>query len=266
VTRRAQMLKIAALGLAATLASGLPAWAQETPVTPDPVAQVGDVAIPLADYEHWFASAARSAFGGPVRLVPPAYERCVAAKRKLRANKRWAKLGEQELRARCARDSRMLRGQVMEFLIQGQWIAQEAAAQGIEVSDQRVDQAFERQKRAAFPTQGGYQRFLRETGASEADIKHRIRIDLLQTFLTRKVTGQTRPVTRRDVARYRSKHAKQFADMKDAEANRLARRLVHVLREQRGLFTFIESFRARWRAKTWCADGYKVAECGAIAP
>jgi hypothetical protein len=260
------MLRIAAIGLAVALAWCAPVVAQEASVLPDPVAQVGEVAIPLADYEHWFASASHATFGGPMEFVPPAYERCVAAKRKLRANKRWTKLGEQELRARCARDSRMLRRQVMQFLVQGQWVAQEAAAQGIEVSDQRVDRAFQRQRHAAFPNDAAYQRFLRRSGADEADIKHRIRLDLLQTFLTRRVTGQVPPVTRQDVARYRSAHPRQFADMKDAQANALARRLVRALREQRALFTFIASFHDRWRAKTWCADGYRVAECGAIAP
>jgi hypothetical protein len=264
VTRLREMVAIAAVSVAAASWCA-PAGAQEVPTAPDPVAQVGDVAITLADYERWFALAAHSTFGGPMKLVPPAYERCVASKRRLREAKHWAELDDGELRARCARDRRSLSRQVMQFLIQGQWIEQEAAVQEIEVGGPRVDRAFRRQKRAAFPDDHAYQRFLRESGSDEADIKHRIRLDLLQNLLTRRVTGRARPVTERDVARYRASHPGRFAGMSDRKARARARHLVGSLREQRMLLIFIDDFRGRWQAKTWCAPGYRIVECGAVA-
>jgi len=54
--------------------------------------------------------------------------------------------------------------------------------------------------------------------------------------------------------------------MGTAKANRKARRLLASAREQMALGQFIEGFRKRYRAITWCADGYVIAECGAIAP
>jgi hypothetical protein len=74
------------------------------------------------------------------------------------------------------------------------------------------------------------------------------------------------PVTKRDVARYRAAHPEQFAGMRERRANARARDLIASLRAQRALAVFIVDFRDRSRAKTWCADGYRVAECGAIAP
>jgi foldase protein PrsA len=209
-----------------------PASAQEAPPSEvERVGQVGAVAIPLAEFEHWFAAATHTRFGRPMELISPSYERCTIAKRKLRAAKGWRKLGGSELRARCARDHRMLRRQAMQFLVQAQWVEQEAAAVGVAVSERRVRQVFERQKRMAFPNERGYRRFLRRSGASEADILYRIRLDTLQNRLTRHVTKNVGPA-----------------------------------REQIVLAQFIEGFRKRYRAISWCADGYAIAECGAIAP
>jgi hypothetical protein len=208
-----------------------PAGAQEVSAPDERVGQVGAVAISLTEFEHWFAAATHSWFGRPMELVPPGYERCTTAKRKLRAAKGWRKLRQRELRARCRRDHGMVRRQVMQFLVQAQWIEQEAAAVGVTVSERRVQQIFESQKRAAFPNERGYRRFLRESGANEADILYRVRLDALQNRLTRRVTRNAGPA-----------------------------------REQIALGLFIEGFRKRYRAITWCADGYAIAECGAIAP
>jgi hypothetical protein len=252
------------VAVAAAVLACAPATAQEVGA-PDPVAQVGAIAIPLAEFEHWYAAASHSYSGGSVELVAPEYEACVVAKRRLRERREWAPLPERELRERCARDHRMLRGQVMQFLVQGQWVQQEAEAHGIVVSERSVEQAFQRQKRQAFPNERAYQRFLRSSGASEADIKHRIRLDVAQTLLTRRITGEIRPVTKRDVARYRSAHPKRFAGMGERKANARARTHVVALREQRALGRFIFDFRTRWRARTWCAPGHRIAECGAIS-
>ncbi len=251
--------------VAAALLVCAPAAAQEVSA-PDPVAQVGEVAIPRAEFEHWYAAARQSYLGGSVELVAPGYDACINAKKRFRERRAWAPLAERELRARCGRDHRMLRGQVMQFLIQSQWIQQEAAAQGIVVGERRVERTFQNQKRQAFPNERAYQRFLRSSGASEADIKHRIRLDVAQDLLTRRIADGIRPVTKRDVTRYRAKHPKRFSGMGEHKADARVRDYLLSLREQRALGRFILDFRTRWRAKTWCAPGHHIAECGAIAP
>ncbi|HEU0019958.1 MAG TPA: SurA N-terminal domain-containing protein [Thermoleophilaceae bacterium] len=243
-----------------------PAAAQEVPPPEERVGQVGAVAISLTEFEHWFAAATHSQFQQSMEFVAPGYERCTAAKRKLRAANGWRRLGGRELRARCARDHRMVRRQVMQFLVQSQWVEQEAAAVGVVVSERRVRQVFESQKRTAFPNERGYQRFLRESGASEADILYRIRLDTLQNRLTRHVTSHAEPVTAEDVARYRADHPDRYKNLSDGKANRKVRRQLQSASEQMTLGLFIEGFRKRYRALTWCADGYAIAECGAIAP
>lgn len=210
------------------------ATAQETTLLRDPVAQVGPSAISAEEFEKWFSQAARSHFGRPMELVAPTYDRCVAAKRRKRVTKRWMWLNEPTLRERCAHDHRLLRRMVVRFLVQAQWVEQEAARQRLDVSERRVNRLFERQRRTAFPERGGYKRFLTESGASEEGIKYRIRLDALQDRLTKRIASRVRPLT--------------------------------AIGQQRALQRFIESFRKRYMALTWCAPGYEIAECGATAP
>ncbi len=255
------------VAVVATLLTAGPAVAQEVPPDgPERVAQVGTVAISKAEFDHWFAAASRSQFGRAVELVAPEYEDCVAAKRRQRAAKRWRRLSGGELRARCRIDHGSLRRHTLQFLVQGQWVEQEAAAQGIHIGPRAVDRLFESQKRMAFSTEREYQRFLRSSGSDEADIKYRIRLDALQNAITRRLAAGAKPVTDRDVARYRAAHPRRFAGVGRAKANRQIRRLLSSRREQTGLMGFIENFRGRYRALTWCAPGYAIAECGAIAP
>lgn len=250
----------------ALLASGSAA-AQETQAPgAEPVATVGDVPIAKAAYDHWLAEASHSHFRRRVELLPPGYEQCVTAKRRQRAAKRWRLLDPAELRRRCRLDHNMLHRTVVQFLIQAEWIQQEASRQGISVGPRRVERLFESQKRAAFPSEQAYQRFLRTSGSDEVDIKFRIRLDALQNGLTRLVTERARPVTKRDVARYRSAHPRRFADLDSRKAERRIRGLLQSQREQASLGDFIEGFRSRSRARTWCADGYVIEECGALAP
>lgn len=229
--RRREVVGIAAV---VALMVCVPAGAQEAPPAPAPepapapVAQVGSATISEDDFEHWFAQAVNSHFRRPVVLAPPLYEHCVAVKRRQRAAKGWGRLVDPALREQCRRNHAALRRMTMRFLIQGQWVEQEAQRRGLQVSERRVQRVFVRQRRAAFPNKGAYRRFLRRSGASEDGIKYRIRLDVLQNRITREVLGGIRGARR----------------------------------EQLALARFIVRFRKRSMTMTWCADGYEIAECG----
>lgn len=251
----------------ATAQESLPPASQEgPPPAPTLIAQVGTAPIFKSDFDKWFAQAAHSQLGRTVELVPTRYADCVTAMRAQRKKRGWRKLSKPALRARCARTHRMVRRQVVQFLVQSQWVEQEAERQGIGVSDQRVERLFRSQKRQAFPNERGYRRFLRESGSQEPDIKQRIRLDALQNRLTRLVTSRVAPVTRREVTRFRVNHRKRFAGVPPAKANRRIHRLLVSVREQRALGRFIERFRKRYVSITWCARAYGTSECGAIQP
>jgi hypothetical protein len=71
------------------------------------------------------------------------------------------------------------RSTVMSFLIGDFWIIGEAQERGIRVSYKQVDRALERQRRATFPSEREFKRFLRQNGETVADLKFRLRIELL---------------------------------------------------------------------------------------
>jgi foldase protein PrsA len=88
-------------------------------------------------------------------------------------------------------DQRRRRGgaQAMQVLVSYAWIEGEADELGLAVSDEAVSRSFRRQRRANFQTRRAFRRFLRESGQTVADIRFRVRIDLLTTRIRRRVTA-----------------------------------------------------------------------------
>jgi hypothetical protein len=79
--------------------------------------------------------------------------------------------------------ARRRRSAVMSFLIGDFWIIGEAQERGIRVSYKQVDRTLARQRRAAFPRERDFKRFLRQSGQTIADLKFRVRLDLLTAKL-----------------------------------------------------------------------------------
>lgn len=248
------------------VAAGTAVAQEDPPSAPDIVAQVGEEAIAKVELDEWLAQAAYAQFRRPVAMVPPRYGQCVAATRAARAAKGWRKLGARALRKRCRRHHRTLRRQTLAFLVQARWIEQEAAARGVDIGAGRVDRAFSRHKRRAFPTSRAYRRFLRESGATESHIEYRVRLDLLQRAVTQDVASEIRPVTRRDIARYRARRRDRFAAIRRVRANRKIRAEIVAWRQQRVVGRFVADFHERYVAITWCAPGHRIDECGAPTP
>ncbi len=83
----------------------------------------------------------------------------------------------------------------MQFLIQSEWVQQEADARDVKVSDAEVKRSFADQKKQAFPNDKAYQKFLASSGMTEKDILFRVKLDQLQQKLTQKVTEDEGKVT-----------------------------------------------------------------------
>jgi hypothetical protein len=134
----------------------------------DLVARVGTAQISTATYEHWLVAAKKQRNG----------------------------CGK-----RCKRET-------MKFLIEGQWVRQEAEAHGISVSDAEVKREFVAQKRKAFRNETAYDAFLRNSGQTEADFLYRVKLSLLTKRLqpVARRTGGGRDPLQRFVNRYVKKH------------------------------------------------------------
>jgi foldase protein PrsA len=182
-------------------------------VPPNAVAKVGDETITQEEFDKWVATAVKSQAQGRTAVIPdpPDFEKCVANKKKSPAPQGQAKQTDAELKKQCKTEYDTLRREVMQFLIQSEWVQQEAEARDIEVTDAAVRKSFEEQKKQAFPTDKAYKSFLETSGMSEADILFRVKLSLLQEKLTKKVTDEAKTVSASDVEEYYDKNQKRFA-------------------------------------------------------
>jgi foldase protein PrsA len=177
------------------------------------VAKVGDATITQEEFDKWLSTAAKGNAQGGTAAVPdpPDYEKCVAAKAKTPVPKDQKKPSDDALKKQCKSEYDALKKEVMQFLIQAEWVQQEAADQDIKVTDAQIKKSFEDQKKQAFPNDKQYNQFLASSGMTEEDILFRVRLDQLQQKLTQKVTEDAKKVSDADIEAYYEKNKKRFA-------------------------------------------------------
>lgn len=178
------------------------------------VASVDGTAITRADYEKWDEITARGSAQGRTAVVPdpPTFTRCIAT---LRSQSRPARgqpaPTDVTLRAQCRQQNDALVAQTMGTLIQNIWIEKEADAQDVSVSDADVQRQLALTKRQSFRSEAAFQRFLKTSGMSEADVLERVRIQALAAALTRKIQSSAASVTDAQVQSYYNRNRAQFA-------------------------------------------------------
>ncbi|MEX1142436.1 MAG: peptidyl-prolyl cis-trans isomerase [Thermoleophilaceae bacterium] len=210
---------VAGLALAGIAAAVVAGCGNDVPS--NAVARVGDTVITKDQFDHWFNSAAKSQqqAGGPPAVPSPddGYEKCVAALRE--AQPKGSETKDADLRKQCKQSYEQLKQQVMQFLIQSQWVQQEAGDRGVEVSDKEVRTLFEDQRQQAFPKEKDYREFLKTSGATEQDILFRVKLDALQSKLTEKIQKDQEKVTDADIEEYYEKNKERFAQPERRDLN-----------------------------------------------
>ena len=141
------------LSLAAALSALALSACGGNSVPGDAVAKVGDETIPKTTFDHWMRIAAISAQGpaagdqAPEVKIPqpPEFKDCVAEKTKTspKPPKGQPKPTADQFKAQCKQEYEGLRDQGMQLLIQEKWGRGEAAEQGVKVSEDEVNKAFE---------------------------------------------------------------------------------------------------------------------------
>ncbi|MDX6648137.1 MAG: foldase protein PrsA [Solirubrobacteraceae bacterium] len=191
------------------------------------VVRVDDNTIKTSTFDHWLNIAARSSRppgstgAAPEIPKPPDFAKCVAAKAKAAPAppKGQPKPSTAQYKAQCKQEYEGLRDQVLQFLIQAQWIQGEASDQGVKVSDQEIAKSFARQKKQSFPTEKGYRDFLKSSGMSQDDINLRVKLDLLSTKIRTKVTKSDKKVTDKEIQQYYDKNKARFATPERRDLN-----------------------------------------------
>jgi hypothetical protein len=253
-------VRLVSIALLLALIPAVPAAAQDAPLPPDAVARVGEELIPRSEFDAWLGSVQRTD-----EVDPPRFKGCVAMLEK-RTTDRKDKPSRRDLRRRCERRAARLHNDVMDFLVQGAWVRQEAARLGITVSLKQVAREFEHQKHVAFESEREYRSFLRHSGMTEEQILYRVGLTLLQERLTRHAAAVASPVTAEDVHRYYARHRRKYRGMSREKALHWVSRELTARRQQRAIERFTTRFRARYKAITVCAEGYVVSECGSASP
>jgi len=197
------------------------------------VAEVDGEAIERADYDHWLNVAAKSSGAANAAVPkPPDYTECVAEAKKTQAKpaEGQPKLTDKQLKDQCKQQYEQLRDQVLGLLISFEWIEREAAEKGVKVTDAEVNKSFEDQKKQTFPKDADYQKFLKDSGQTEEDVRMRVRLDLLSNKIRDQVIKGKDQVSEQQITDYYNKNKERFAQperrdlsivltKKEAEAN-----------------------------------------------
>jgi foldase protein PrsA len=183
-------------------------------VPPNGVAKIGDTVITKDQFNHWLSAAAHgSAAPGSTVTVPdpPNFAKCVANLAKQPVPKGAKKPTNAQLKTQCEQQYNALKQQVMQFLVSAEWIQQEANKDGVKVSTAEVQKQFQDQKKQSFQKESDYQKFLKNSGMTEADLLFRVKLDVISNDVRTKVIKGKDKVTDAQVAAYYNKNKQRFA-------------------------------------------------------
>jgi hypothetical protein len=161
-------------------------------VPPDAAAEVIGQSITVTTFDHWMRVAAKaSAAPGSVVVIPlqpPGFASCLAQVRK--KLHRLARDSNAKIKLYCHRLFRSLNSVVLDFLIKAHWYEAAAAGRGIVFTGQQITAKFDQEKRQQFATAGAFRTFLRQTGQTIADIRFRVRLNLIYEALIKREGGK----------------------------------------------------------------------------
>jgi foldase protein PrsA len=165
-------------------------------VPSDAVATVKGDPIPQKQFNKTlaiFASQSAGQTGGEaIKPDPPNFTKCIAAKRNTAANK---KLSEKALKKQCNTEWITARDQIMSTLITQKWYELEAKERGINITPAQVQARFLPLKQQSFPKEADYQKFLKSTGQTQADILQLVKTSMIQEKVRSTVSTAPTPST-----------------------------------------------------------------------
>jgi foldase protein PrsA len=210
------MIKAARIALSLVAITGVGAtFAACGGVPGNAVATVDGEAIDKTEFSHWLNVAAKSSGQANAAVPDPQadYKQCVATKRKTTPApaKGQPKVTDTQLKTQCKQEYDQLRNQVLQLLISFKWIQGEASTMKVSVTDAEVKKSFADQKKQSFPKDADYQKFIKTSGQTEADILQRVKLDLLSNKIRDKVVKGKDNVSDAAIADFYNKNKARFA-------------------------------------------------------
>jgi foldase protein PrsA len=180
------------------------------------VARVGDTSITRSDFNRWFGVAAASnpaTAGNKSAYDPPAYKGCIAKKQKTapKPAKGQPAVTPAQFKEQCKQEYEGLRDQVLQFLILEKWVAGEATDQGIKVDAKENEKAFNDAKKATFPKEEDFEKFLKQSGMTVNDARFQVAFNTVYTKLREKALKTAPKVTDKAIADFYKKNKARFA-------------------------------------------------------
>jgi parvulin-like peptidyl-prolyl isomerase len=82
------------------------------------------------------------------------------------------------------------------------WLEGEAEELGITVTDKQVETELKNIKKQSFPSEGAYQKFLKESHYTQEDVDQRVRLQMYTTQIQEGVNSSVAPPTKSEIAAY----------------------------------------------------------------
>src|SRR4051812_2741315 len=212
MTKRPVKTKLAMLACTVAVPAALVAGCGGVPG--NSVAVVDGNNIEKSQFDHWMTIAAKSGGQQAAQIPqPPDYKACIVNKRKTlpKPAKGQPKVTDTQLKTQCDQEYKALRDQVLQLLISFQWIQGEADDLGVKATDAEVKKQFDTQKKASFPKEADYQKFLKQSGQTQDDIMMRVKLDVLSNKIRKKVTNGKDKVTDAEITKYYNTNKSRFA-------------------------------------------------------
>jgi len=183
-------------------------------VPADSVATVDGTSIKKSEFEHWLSVASKQqAVSGQTAVVPdpPNYTKCVAALQKVPLAKGQAKPTAAALKSQCEQQYEGLKQQVMQFLVQSEWLLKEADSRKLTAKPATVQKQLDDQIKQSFPKRADFDTFLKQSGMTMNDLLFRVKIDVLTQQVRQKIVAGRDKVSDAQIASYYSKNQSRFA-------------------------------------------------------
>src|SRR5437763_12856836 len=180
------------------------------------VATVDGTPIKKAEFDHWLSVAARQSVAPgstapPAVPDPPTYAKCVAALQQQPTPKGQKKPSAAALKAQCQQQYNGLKTQVMQFLIQSQWLLKEADARNLTAKPAAVQKQLDDQIKQSFPKRADFNKFLKTSGMTMQDLLFRVKVDVLTQQVRQKIVQGRNKVSPAAVSNYYNQNKQRFS-------------------------------------------------------
>jgi hypothetical protein len=194
------------------------------------VIEIGPTRMTGATYSHWMAIGAATVemppptgpVQAPVVYAPPGFTACV---KHLQENARKATTAQ--LQEKCKSVFESIQARILNFLITGYWLRNEAAEEHVSVTATEVRKKFEDERRVHFPTAAAFRRLQEASRQTIPDLEFAVKTQMLSAKL---------------LERFTKRHS-------------------HIGSAQAGILAFNAKIRGKWIPRTSCRAGYVVPDC-----